>query len=264
MNYDSWEPDIDWESVTYKQRIEILFVVYSLLDQYLEAVCGERTSFLKPDDGMTSNYRYLRTVIPYSETEEIFKAIGYLDPMGYPEFLEKRDDMIRHWQDFKPAFLNHFENIKKEFVHLKCDSASIIVPRVIGILHSGASYCLKLYLKEKQSIQKYHASLHTPIRASEKYHCDDLQHIFVTGDVDHVLRFQSNNIRYKIFKMLFKELGDFVPIKRIAKHVGIEVTAVRPAINNIRQSIKRQKLDSRLHIIPSRYGSYKLVIVKHS
>ena len=51
MDLSTWSPEFDWENLTYKQQVEVLFVTYHLLYDLLDTVCSDDKLFTTPDKG---------------------------------------------------------------------------------------------------------------------------------------------------------------------------------------------------------------------
>lgn len=296
MINDDWMPDIDWDEITYTDRIKILYVVVNLLNDYLETLCDENP-FIKPDDGLDFQYRCLRTVAVLAQTEDMGKPLGFLDPSEYPDLLEHKHDMIRHWLDFKPTFSIFMQNVINEFNRLALDANNISIPSKIGILHSSATSALKYFQKEKASKIRYIAlkqnstNLNKPIEQHSEQKTPEQKklppnqfcfHNFTLEPETNTLFVGLQSYPYepalKVFillQVLIENINTLVRYLDLAKatetnayHDGVKNKTVRRPIQNLRRALIRKLIsmgidqheidDLNKSIIPQFREGYKL------
>lgn len=264
MDLSTWSPEFDWENLTYKQQVEVLFVTNHLLYDLLDTVCSDDKLFTTPDKGTIFQYSCLRTVSSLGYSDRNTQNLKLPDIFDYPDLLEPKDDLIRHWFDFKPHLLDCVKTIDQEFSKLKLRSDKISVPREVGILASGVHMTITDYQKEHESKKRYQKTKASYEIYPSTFYCDIKKVRYIAGDLEHYLQFKKTDYVFSnlftIIQVLDKAKGGCVMPEKIAKRVGKSITYVEHAIANLQHRIQTdKKVAGRLRIEFEPRQGYRLI-----
>jgi hypothetical protein len=255
-----------WENLSYIDRIERLYAVCLSTFSLLETLCNDTLPFVQPDNATIELYSRLWGVTFQALSDEEARKLAIPSLTQYPDLRDKKNDLLRHWFDFKPRFKIFVNRLKAELIRLKFNPDNIALIQKNEILFRVASDHIRMYTREKNSMKRWsERNLKKRINVEQypsSYFFDKKSNTYITGDDTHVLHFHGKSTQAKIVMELDKVKGRYLSTEEISYSTRVQKEDVRHAIAVLRQRIKSNKeLNSRLRIDSHKGDGYKLKLL---
>jgi hypothetical protein len=252
-----------WEKLSDLERIENLYAICIVLFDLLNILCNEDLPFIKPTESTIELYKRLCGVYIMALSSEEAHKFNIPSLFDFPDLLEEKDNMQRHWFDLKPSLNAFVERLKAELIKQSYDQDYVSFLLKNEIILNSASGHIKDYKREKLSMIRA-LDRKKPKQAEiyvypDTFYFDEKSYSYVAGDKDHVMRFRKNSSLGKIIFELDKVKGAFLNTDFISVRTKLKNAKVRSSISVLRNRINDNKLlKDRLQIDSQAGKGYKI------
>lgn len=253
-----------WEKLSYIERIGRLYALNITIFNLLETLCSDILPFVPPDKATIELYSRLRAVFFLALTADEARKLGLSSIVDFPDLSEQKDDLMRHWFDFKPIFKDSLKKLNIEVSRYKyvTDFVSIICKK--EILLRIASEKIREYHQEKGSKKRWAERKQpkpTKIDSYPSTFCfNEKRNVYIAGDNKHILHFRKNSVQGKIMKIMDEAKGEYVSTEKISFRTRSKKAKARNAINALKLRIKHDRsVKDRLQIQSKREEGYRLL-----